>query len=530
MESSSTNIHNLLRLAFSAPVEWITNRPPNDLNIHWIASSLDVVQAGDVIIMSGSKLTIEKIDQARGLGVSVFLLIGKPNESLTDIPDKPAIGIIRDQASVRATQQLLLTILINQRAALMERGVRIHTQLSQLAAEGGGLNGIARAMTEISGRGVLIHDKRLEVLTQQPSTTLLTTWEDILEQLCSADLLPKALLDRKAAGRHPHTVAQEIPGGLMRLVTPIVVGEVVRGYLSLVGLAIEFDALDQLVIEQGALVCAVEMARVKSVRETEKRLKGDLLTALLQEDLVPRDAQLWVQNMGLDLKQAHVAMRFSWDASSPPSRRRLETLINGEVTRMQKKVIVNPMGIEVVCFCQIPADAGRPEESLAFAEAVTVQGLHEFPDVPVRCGVGKPAADLAEWRRSFTQAGQALEMARRLGQRKPLYYPDLSVYRLLLQIEHHPELIAFQEETLGSLLIHESADELFRTLESYFEHNGNLSQTAESLFIHRNTLIYRMERISEITGLDLDKPETRLAVQLAIHIYRMVGGAREFQK
>jgi purine catabolism regulator len=467
--------------------------------------------------------------QARENDVSVLLLLGETGVAHEHLPHLPAIGIVRDQTNVRSAQQVLLTILINQRAALMERGVRIHTQFSQLAAEGGGLRGIVRAMAEISGRGVLVHDKRLEILTQQPSSTLLSTWEDILEQLGAVSLLPEALLDRKAAGKQPRTIAQEIPGGLMRLVAPIIVGEVVRGYLSLVGLAIEFDALDQLVIEQGVLVCAVEMARVKSVREAEKRLKGDLLTALLQESLVPRDAQLWVQNMGLDLKQAHVAMRFSWDASSPPSRRRLETLVNGEVAHMQQKVITSPMGVEVICFCQIPADAGRPEDALAFAEAVATQGFEEYPDVPVRCGVGKPAADLGEWRRSFTQAGQALEMARRLGERNPLYYPDLSIYRLLLQIEHHPELIAFQEETLGPLLAHEGAGELFRTLEAYFEHNGNLSQTAESLYIHRNTLIYRMERISGITGLDLDKPETRLAVQLAIHIFRMVGSPRDYQ-
>jgi purine catabolism regulator len=478
--------------------------------------------------MPGSKITGEVIARAREKDIAVLLLLGDTKRSIKHLLDLPAVGLVQEQTSVRDAQQLLLTILINQRAALMERGVRIHAQLSQLAAEGEGLIGIVRAMADISGRGVLVHDKRLEILTQQPSSALLTTWDDILEQLCSLELLPDSLLDRKIAGRNPSIVAQEIPGGLMRLVAPIIVGEVVRGYLSLVGLAIEFDALDQLVIEQGALVCAVEMARVKSVREAEKRLKGDLLTALLQENLVPRDARLWVQNMGLDLEQAHVAMRFSWDAPSPPSRRRLETLINGEVAHMKLKVITSPMGIEVVCFCQIPADSVRAEVAQTFGKAVIAQGFAEYPDMPVRCGVGIPATDLGEWRRSFTQAGQALEMARRLGEQKPLYFPDLSVYRLLMQIEHHPELIAFQEEILGSLLAHESAEELFRTLEAYFEHNGNLSQTAESLYVHRNTLIYRMERISEITGLDLEKPETRLAVQLAIHISRMVGNPRNY--
>jgi purine catabolism regulator len=102
-----------------------------------------------------------------------------------------------------------------------------------------------------------------------------------------------------------------------------------------------------------------------------------------------------------------------------------------------------------------------------------------------------------------------------------LYFPDLSVYRLLLQLEYHPELQAFKQEILGPLFAYEGGGELLRTLEAYFECNGNLSQAAEMLFIHRNTLIYRMERIAEISGLDLDNTETRLAVQLALRIHRM---------
>jgi purine catabolism regulator len=181
------------------------------------------------------------------------------------------------------------------------------------------------------------------------------------------------------------------------------------------------------------------------------------------------------------------------------------------------------MGVEVVCFCQTPGDDPRPEAILALAEAIYQQAEHEFPETPLRGGIGAPAADLDAWRLSFRQAGQALEMARRFNERRPLYYPDLSVYRLLLQMETSPELAAFLEETLGRLLAHESASELLRTLGVYFEHNGNLSQTAEALFIHRNTLLYRMERIAAITGLNLDHAETRLAVQLALHIRRMMG-------
>jgi len=169
----------------------------------------------------------------------------------------------------------------------------------------------------------------------------------------------------------------------------------------------------------------------------------------------------------------------------------------------------------------------RPELALEFGAAVLIEGAREYPQFPCRCGLGAVAMELEDWRTSLRQAGQSLELARRLGKQIPLYYPDLSVYRLLFQLEHSPELIAFQEETLGSLLSYEASSELIHTLETYFEHNSNLTQAAEALFIHRNTLIYRMERIGTITGLDLDQTEDRLALQIALRAYRIFGTKKE---
>jgi purine catabolism regulator len=522
------DLKNLLRLAFSQPLTWLAGEPQEDTPVHWAAISEEEILPGDLLLLAGERGDHESLAEAGQRGAAAVILLGKPQVDLgeADFPSGLPVAVVGGESDLRAAQRLLLSMIINQRGALMERGVRIHTQLSQLATAGGGLDGLAAGIASISGRGVLVQDKRLNVVAHSPSATLSGIWEEVLASIIAPGFLPLDLRDRKQAGRQAPVLEQKIPGDLMRLITPIVVGEVARGYLSLVGLEGELDILDRLILEQGALVCAVEMARNKAVREAEKRLKGDLLNALLQDNLSPRDAQLWTQAMALDLDQAHVALRFAWDSPAAPSRRRLETIVNGEIARQGLAVATSPMGSEVVCFCQVPSGAARPALALAFGQAVSSQGEQEYPNAVIRCGVGIPAKELGQWRISFRQAGQALEMARRLGERAPLYFADLSIYRLLLQLEHSPELVAFQEETLGALLAHESSDELITTLEAYFTHNGNLSQAAEALYIHRNTLVYRLERIASITDLDLDNPETRLAIQLALHIQRMIGAKR----
>ena len=526
MKDAVFTFKELLRLCFSEPLHWLSDESVPDPLVYWVAVDAADVQKGDILLLSEGKLTPKIVEQTKkkeGVAV-IFLGEASPAEPAA-LYKFPVVSIPSDQ-NVREVYRAMVTILVNQRAYLMERGVRIHAQLAQLEAEGAGIEGLASAMFELSGRGILIQDKRLEILAQCPSSSLGAIWEDVLAQLDTVDVLPKELRDRKEAGQSLAIFRQELPGGLERLVVSISVGGVARGYLSLVDIAGSLDSLDYLVAEQGALVCAVEMARAKAVREAEKRLKGDLLTALLQENITPRDANLWIQSMGLDLTHTHTALRFAWNSPSPPSRRRLETLINGEVAHLGLKVLVRSMETELVCFCQINPGQSRPDNALALGEAVLERGKQEYPEIPMSCGVGSPAPDLGTWRDSFRQAGQALEMARRLRERRPLYFPDLSVYRLLLQLEYHPELQTFKQEILGPLLAYEGGGELLRTLEAYFENNGNLSQAAEALYIHRNTLIYRMERIAEISGLDLDNTETRLAVQLALRIHRMTDNVK----
>ncbi|NJO85200.1 MAG: PucR family transcriptional regulator, partial [Blastochloris sp.] len=63
---------------------------------------------------------------------------------------------------------------------------------------------------------------------------------------------------------------------------------------------------------------------------------------------------------------------------------------------------------------------------------------------------------------------------------------------------------------------------LLKTLDAFFAGLGNLARTAEILHVHRNTLLYRLERIKKISGLDLDNAEDRLALWIALKAHRVL--------
>ncbi len=522
MNQTSINLIEALRLTFPAVnISWLTDDKNTDLMVQWFCLDVKNGQPGDVLLLSSSDINSKRIKGVSDQGIAAVLLVGQHPELKNLHFPLPAL-LIDTQEGTRQVQRKLAQVFTNKDEVLNERKLQIYSQLTRLAAEGVELADLAKAMLEITRHSVLIHDKRLNIIAEAPSADLRPVWKNITEQLSKPENLPVSLRDRQKAGEYNIGTIQELSSGISRVIVPITVGEVARGYLSIIGIEGALDTLDQMVAEEGALICAIDMSRTKAVRETEKKLQSDLLTALLQENLSPRDAKLWVEAIGLDQTQAHAALQFAWDSPNPPSRRRLETLLNGEVARMGIKVVLNPAGEAVICFCQVPPDEKGYQVALEFGNRVFEQANKEYPQVPIRCGVGSPADDLNHWHLSFKEAGLALDMATRLGKNTPLYYPDLSVHRLLLLLEDKPELQVFQNDILGDLLAQEGKNKFLETLEAYFEHKGNLSQTAEALYIHRNTLSYRLERIFEISGLDINHPDTALAVQLALKIYRLM--------
>ena len=125
---------------------------------------------------------------------------------------------------------------------------------------------------------------------------------------------------------------------------------------------------------------------------------------------------------------------------------------------------------------------------------------------------------------SFREAQRAVEIGRRLfGEGKIHSFARLGIYRLLFYLDGQSELTNFYQEILGPLLDYDARHDgtYIKTLECYFQYNGNLSQTARTMHFHRNSLIYRLERIEEILGRSLEDAELRLSLQIALKIHHL---------
>ena len=95
--------------------------------------------------------------------------------------------------------------------------------------------------------------------------------------------------------------------------------------------------------------------------------------------------------------------------------------------------------------------------------------------------------------------------------------PKLNLKPLLENLSRSPDLSPFRElvSPLADYDLRRDSD-LIKTLRVYFDTGTNASETADRLFLHRNSLLYRLERIQDLTSLDLKEPDARLALQLGL--------------
>lgn len=514
------------------PVSWTTVIYPEDKVAHKMIQTSEIIlfAAGDTRHASNSGLNdVEIIRWAIEHQAAAVVL--SQAASPTAIAEAKAQGLpvmaLPHSVRIREVEKTIVSLLVDRKGQVERRGTQIYRQLTQISSRNEGMTELISAMARLTNKAVIIQDKRLRAIANTVQPQFVAVWDDVETFLRKQDNLPVEIQDRHKVGdMEPPVLMQALPvTGMTRLIAPVITKGVGRGYLSIIGQENDFDDIDSLVCEHGAAACALEMAKQKAVNETEKRLRGTFLDRLLIGDVSQQEAIKQGERFDHDMTLTHLAMVLSWRGDDPPSMRRLETTVNSLVDHNTADALIwiREKEREVVVFhATEPRDP--IDNSMKMAETFAKEINRQYPQNRVAIGLGQPARDIGAWRNSYRDAVQARDLAIRLQTDTPLYIGDLGVYQLILSLSDREKLTEFCDRTLGPLVeydMRQSAD-LIKTLEAFFNCHGNLSQTAETLIVHRNTLLYRMNRINEIAQIDLNRPETRLALHLALTIRRLL--------
>jgi len=337
------------------------------------------------------------------------------------------------------------------------------------------------------------------------------------------------------------TAAREIRINTGRPPRPLDVVPVRAGAetLALLAVGVDEEALDPegrlRALEHGSTVLALELAKERAAAEVERRLRGDLVEEVLAGGLeadeaeriarqaerlghrLPQKAWVVVLEPDDDKTEAALAARGRQD--------RLDAALSGLIRSRLPGALTLVRSVSAVFLVpdELAADLAAVEklanQLLAAAVPVMKPGSGSV-------GIGNLAHGVGELARSHMEARQALRLTRRAGGRGRIAsYRSLGAFRLLLEVQSPDALRRFVDELLGPLLRYAQSRDtpLLQTLEALSAARWVRRAAARNLGIHINSMTYRVERIQSLTGLQLDDPETRVAISIALRARAMLG-------
>jgi purine catabolism regulator len=256
--------------------------------------------------------------------------------------------------------------------------------------------------------------------------------------------------------------------------------------------------------------------RERVVRETERRLAGDLLADALGGRLEPEELRGRLRPFGIGSEAAVLV----FELDDPPAA---EATLEAALADAGVPALVATSaaaGKPLLC-AVIDGRAGDPVDV-----AATLRSGLSSPMGQVRAAASRRTA-VGSLRRAFHEARCALEATSLTDGDAPevASHHDLGAFTLLLSLQDEDALRLYSDGLLEPIERTEGeyGGELLRSLEAYIEHNGNWERAARDLYCHRHTLRYRIRKIEELTGRDLSRATDRIELWLALRARELVG-------
>jgi sugar diacid utilization regulator len=269
--------------------------------------------------------------------------------------------------------------------------------------------------------------------------------------------------------------------------------------------------------------------------EITLKVRGGFIEALItgdyssEEEILRRGEQI-----GCNLKEPHRMVVVSIDSFSSylmredyseeglqKKKEEMFYLIKREFEKRFFTIFTFTRGEEFIILVR---EEGRGEVSSTVKE-ICEKVKEKLRPFTVSAGIGGVASNVSGMKRSYEEAIKALKTVRVLqGEGSFAEFKDVEEYSLLAELSESPTVKSFIYSTLGKLLEYDKKHqtELVETLKTYFSTGESKAKTAEKLYIHLNTLKYRLHKIEEILGLKLSDPDVSFRLKLAVRLLLFV--------
>jgi PucR family transcriptional regulator, purine catabolism regulatory protein len=465
------------------------------------------------------------------------LIIKKPNEEISDqliqAGEKFKMPIIQLPKEVPFVDIMypIMGELFNNQVIKLQYYKEIHDRFTALSLADKGLEKIINTLEELIGNPVALFDRNF--------SCLVSTYPG----LETFEMVEKVHFYKQTAGiKFPHyrqiVKYPELDNTKgHQIVVPIETLNHNKMYLLIGEINKSLGELDLIAVENAAISLSLELVKQFAVAEVEKKYKNDLIEELISGRIQSINAIYEKANViGWDLKGPFAAVlfkinRFTDSVSKQNSglSDRSHFLLHEAIHHyLPNGIISNKSNLFIVLWKVEQTsknDSSWMHEIKETSQAIQQLINKQFKEIAVQVGIGGAVSTITEIPKSYREAHDALDLGETLnGLESITAFSELGIFRLLRHIKDSPALIQFIPHSLKELLDYQQANQadLLKTLQTFLECNQNVAQTAKLLFIHYKTVVYRMDRIKEITGMDFNDSEEMLSVRVGLKIHELI--------
>jgi PucR family transcriptional regulator, purine catabolism regulatory protein len=311
------------------------------------------------------------------------------------------------------------------------------------------------------------------------------------------------------------------------IVAPVIVDGQLYGNITCWEMNSDFIGIDIAILEKASTLLALEFLRLKVQYDIEHQYKNDFMRELLfNESMNEKDLIEWGEKYHLSSDKKYICMLLSGEKNSLEFEKLMKlNEVDYIIQKRWKKVIVGRIR-NFICIIFPLEELGEQSFKLHCETLFNHLKYYSGSRFEARMGVGRVNHGVNGIRSSYFQAEQAIKLGiSTKAMKEVIYYDDLGVYRLLNLLAGEKELNDFYKETVGKLAEYDLNHDLnlVETLRMYVHYDENLKVTSQKMFIHVNTLKYRIQKIELLTGYSLHNTDGKMMLYVGLKIHEMLG-------
>ena len=245
----------------------------------------------------------------------------------------------------------------------------------------------------------------------------------------------------------------------------------------------------------------------------EKHDKGTFVKNIITDNILPGDIYIRAKELHFPTELPRAVYLVRQVGRSDVA---VVELLQSMYPDTQQDFVINVNETDIALVRQVPADTTG--EELTRVGRTIEERLKSELFVRTTIGIGTISEHLRELADSYKEAQVAIEVGKVFETEKTIInYENLGIGRLIYQL---PTTLCeiFLSEVFKKNSIDTLDQETLFTINKFFENNLNVSETSRKLFVHRNTLVYRLEKIKKLTGLDLREFDDAITFKVALMV------------